>query len=287
MDAQEPQPVTPEIASCETTLETTTDAISKTSPDATPAELTPAAYAALIQTAREANDQVLRKLLPFCRKGREPLLYNVTKVTGEPKHVLRFPPKEVEEEEIKGPTVFLAGSIEQGGAVEWQEEFTRRLHDVECTIFNPRRRDWNSNLKQSKDDEQFKGQVEWELASQERADIIAMYIDPLTMSPISLLELGLFSSKRNAKGDPKLVVCCPESFYRYGNVELTCDKYHIDKVTHFDDLVAKVETRIQALTEWKKEQTQQTETKGKKKEDSEGKQEQGQGPEPELKQDQE
>jgi hypothetical protein len=58
-----------------------------------------------------------------------------------------------------------------------------------------------------------------------------MVFDPKTMSPISLLELGL-QSKSN-----KMVVMCPEGFWRKGNVDIVCEKYNIKQVKNIDELV--------------------------------------------------
>jgi hypothetical protein len=50
-------------------------------------------------------------------------------------------------------------------------------------------------------------------------DVIYMYLDPATKSPISLLEMGIYCQT------DKLIVCCPEGFYRKGNVDITCERY--------------------------------------------------------------
>src|SRR3974390_885282 len=92
--------------------------------------------------------------------------------------------------EIDGPAIFLAGSIEMGKAVDWQTLMTNKLYDFKATILNPRRDDWDSSWEQKIENPQFSEQVNWELDALDRADIIAMYFDPKTMSPISLLELG-------------------------------------------------------------------------------------------------
>ncbi|KAF2177334.1 hypothetical protein K469DRAFT_809236 [Zopfia rhizophila CBS 207.26] len=52
----------------------------------------------------------------------------------------------------------------------------------------------------------------WELDYPDEADIIALYFQANTISPISLLELGAYSKSR------KIVVCCPEGFRRRGNI---------------------------------------------------------------------
>lgn len=50
---------------------------------------------------------------------------------------------------LKHPSVFLAGSIEQGTADNWQDRLIDALKDLNSiTILNPRRKDWNPDLKQ-------------------------------------------------------------------------------------------------------------------------------------------
>lgn len=139
---------------------------------------------------------------------------------------------------ILPPSVFLAGSIEMGKAVDWQTDVTESLKDLEIVVLNPRRYDWDSTWKQTKEDPQFREQVEWELNALEHASVIAMYFDPATKSPISLLELGI-----HAKSD-KLVVCCPKDFYRKGNVDLVCEKYHIKQVNDIEELKKELRKRL-------------------------------------------
>lgn len=61
------------------------------------------------------------------------------------------------------PSVFLAGSIEQGTAVEWQRSVIDALCDRDCVVFNPRRASWNRELRQSITEPEFAEQVRWEL----------------------------------------------------------------------------------------------------------------------------
>jgi Nucleoside 2-deoxyribosyltransferase like len=137
-----------------------------------------------------------------------------------------------------GSVVFLAGSIEMGAAEDWQAEFASLLADEDVTILNPRRDDWDSSWEQSVTNPTFRQQVEWELSGLDRADIIVMYLDPATKSPVSLLELGL-----HARGG-KLVVCCPDGFWRKGNVDVVCERYGIARVESLPDLVERVRSRL-------------------------------------------
>jgi hypothetical protein len=129
--------------------------------------------------------------------------------------------------EIKAPDkyakrIFLAGSIESGAAEDWQKRVVLELASIkDILILNPRRDDWDSRWKQSIRNRQFREQVEWELDAQEAADIILMYFAPDTYSPVTLLELGLFARSR------KLIICCPDGFWRKGNVEVTCSRFNI------------------------------------------------------------
>ena len=128
---------------------------------------------------------------------------------------------------VIGTTVFLAGSIEMGTAEDWQTRIENQFKDIDAdvTLLNPRRMDWDSSWEQTINNLQFREQVEWELTALEKADLIFLYLSPGTKSPISLLELGLFIHKNP-------VVCCPEGFWRKGNVDIVCKQY---KVRVYDD----------------------------------------------------
>lgn len=127
-------------------------------------------------------------------------------------------------------SVFLAGTIEMGASVDWQAEAIKVLQDRCAIIYNPRRDDWDSSWTQEIDDPNFNVQVNWELEHIERADLVLMYIDPTSKSPISLMELGFLA----AYNPHKTWVCCPEGFYRKGNVDIVCNRYGIKQYTAFD-----------------------------------------------------
>src|SRR5580698_1333419 len=127
-------------------------------------------------------------------------------------------------------SVFLAGSIAMGKAAPWQAEFERALADEDVVVLNPRRDDWDASWRQGIDDPRFREQVEWELDAQERADVIVMYFAADTQAPVTLLELGLFARKGT------LIVCCPEGFWRRGNVQVVCARYGIPMVDTLDAL---------------------------------------------------
>jgi hypothetical protein len=143
-------------------------------------------------------------------------------------------------------SIFLAGSIEMGKAVDWQHEFTQAFTSKGPTsttennllILNPRRDDWDSSWEQSKDHPEFRAQVEWELRAQEQADVIVMYFAPGTQSPITLLELGLFARSG------KVICCCPKGFWRKGNVDVVCERYKVQVVEDLQELVIAAKARL-------------------------------------------
>lgn len=149
--------------------------------------------------------------------------------------------KAPQELDIQGPSIFLAGSIEMGKAIDWQTQLTASLSEKPITILNPRRDDWDSSWEQKIENVQFREQVEWELEALRKANLVVFYFDPKTMSPISLMELGLMA------GEPmkQVIVCCPEGFWRKGNVDIVCKKYKLQTVSSLEDLTHRVLERIE------------------------------------------
>jgi hypothetical protein len=135
-------------------------------------------------------------------------------------------------------SIFLAGSIEMGMAEMWQEKFCENAAHLDIVVLNPRRDDWNSSWEQCVTNNVFREQVEWELAALDHATIILMYLQPETFSPVSLLELGLYASHA------KVVVCCPDGFWRKGNVDMVCKKYEIPVFDRKEDMFDAVISRI-------------------------------------------
>jgi len=140
------------------------------------------------------------------------------------------------------PIIFLAGSIEQGSASNWQDKLQNRLSNLSGFILNPRRDDWDSTWAQVKENPNFEGQVLWELDGLSESDIIVMYFDPDTKSPITLLELGLFAESG------KLIVCCPKGYWRYGNVDIVCREYSIPLYNDFEQFADRIILEISDFT---------------------------------------
>ncbi|MGG9964010.1 nucleoside 2-deoxyribosyltransferase domain-containing protein [Ferruginibacter sp. SUN106] len=133
--------------------------------------------------------------------------------------------------------VFLAGSIDMGTAQDWQAEVCNHFSDTDKNIYNPRRDDWDNSWEQKIDNPQFNQQVNWELSAMEKADLIIMNFLPGSASPITLLELGLHA------GSKKLVVCCPDDYYRRGNVHIVCNNYNIPLFKNLDELLESIKNK--------------------------------------------
>src|SRR5882724_8304541 len=126
--------------------------------------------------------------------------------------------------------LFLAGSIEMGKAERWQDTVIQKIKDykdpkyVDLTIFNPRRENWISTWQQTFESSEFSQQVNWELNSLDHSNHILFYFQPGTVSPVTMLELGLHIRAKN------LIVVCPEGFHRKGNIDIVCERYGIKQV---------------------------------------------------------
>lgn len=141
-------------------------------------------------------------------------------------------------------TVFLAGSIEMGNCEDWQSRVVENFKIDDIDFFNPRRKEWDSSWEQSLNSPNFYEQVSWELDHLMTATFIYMYIDPTTKSPISLLELGMFANS------DKMIVCCPEGFYRRGNIEVVCQKFNVPLFSDFDTSLIALRNKIREHEAW-------------------------------------
>ena len=112
------------------------------------------------------------------------------------------------------------------------------LAHLDITIFNPRRNDWDTSWDQDIANEIFRNQVTWELDYLEASDWILFYFDPETKAPITLMELGLFAKSG------RCLVCCPEGYWRSGNVHILCQRYGISLVDNLDQLAELADQHI-------------------------------------------
>ena len=127
-------------------------------------------------------------------------------------------------------SIFLAGSIDMGSAVDWQKEVSDSLSGFDVDLFNPRRDDWNSSWKQSMENPFFVEQVTWEQHALEVADYRIFVMTKDSKSPITLLELGRYASLPG-------VICCEKGFYREANVEISAKLWGIPFYTSIDEML--------------------------------------------------
>jgi hypothetical protein len=127
-------------------------------------------------------------------------------------------------------SVFLAGSIEMGNAIQWQRQMAVHLQDLPISVYNPRRGQWDPKATQEAKNASFRHQVEWELDALQQAKVICFFFDHDTMSPVTMCELGLWAHSG------KVVVCCNKKFWKGGNVHIVCERYGIPMVEEFTQL---------------------------------------------------
>lgn len=127
-------------------------------------------------------------------------------------------------------SVFLAGTIDNGDSLNWQDKTIIELINLgteNINIYNPRREHWPSEDNH----DEIEYQIKWEQEHLDKSDLIAMVLLDDSKSPISLLEMGLYAKSN------KLVVFCTPNFYRWDNVRLTCEKYHIQLIQDLHPVV--------------------------------------------------
>jgi Nucleoside 2-deoxyribosyltransferase like len=134
--------------------------------------------------------------------------------------------------------VFLAGSIDKKSAVDWHTKIALALETENILLLNPTRFSWDSSWKLSADDPQFNEQVSWELKSMEIADLVIVNFLPESQSPISLLEFGLYAKSG------KTIICCPEGFWKKGNVDVVCRRYQVEQTNNLEELIASIKKRL-------------------------------------------
>ena len=114
-------------------------------------------------------------------------------------------------------TVFLAGTIDNGKSIDWQQELIKGLSDRDdIVLYNPRKASWDPHAG----DVEVVNQILWELEMQDKVDIVVMNILPYSQSPICLLELGLHLGRQKP-----LILLCSRDYWRYNNVMVTAARY--------------------------------------------------------------
>ncbi len=142
--------------------------------------------------------------------------------------------------EIKAPgaydanskySIFLAGAIDSGKAVNWQDKVARALDNYDVLILNPRRDDWDDSWVQSIDNPEFKEQVTWELDAMEAADMVIFVFTKDSKAPITFMEFGLYGPDKDS------LVCAEEGFYRTGNLDVVAERFNIPIYHDLDEMI--------------------------------------------------
>lgn len=167
-----------------------------------------------------------------------------------------FTPNDIQEEiaylnrEGRGALkIFLAGTIGGGKnseithEVNWQKDIISYIKyeypNVNLIIFNPRRDNWP---EKGGDKQNIDYQIQWELEHMEKADVIIMNILEDSLSPITLMEMGLWAGKN----PNKLKVYCPNNFWRFDNVDNLCCRYN---VVRYNSLYSMIDNTIKSIWE--------------------------------------
>ncbi|KAM3431573.1 hypothetical protein NHJ13734_007229 [Beauveria thailandica] len=136
-------------------------------------------------------------------------------------------------------SVFFAGTTSKIDSTDWRDTLAALLSAHPITIYNPYRADWDSTWREDIDFAPYREQVEWELDKQEKADTVIVYFHPATQAPISLLEFGL-----SAPTPGKVIVLCPEGYWKRGNVQIVCQKYGIEVAGSIEELGSAIVKRL-------------------------------------------
>lgn len=69
---------------------------------------------------------------------------------------------------------------------------------------------------------------------------MVFYFDPATKSPVSMLELGYML----AADSNRLHVCCPQGFWRKGNIDIICSMKGVPALKSLDELIEAVKEQL-------------------------------------------
>jgi len=70
-----------------------------------------------------------------------------------------------------------------------------------------------------------------------------IYFEPGTQSPITLMELGYVAGRCS-----NVIVCCPEGFWRRGNVQIMCERFGIPLLNTKEEFIAAIKSELKVLS---------------------------------------
>lgn len=144
-------------------------------------------------------------------------------------------------------SIFLGGSIESGGARDWQNEIIQHFNTQDYAdkleILNPRRANWDASWPiDDPNHEELREQINWELYYQDKADLLIYNFASGTISPITLLELGTYAVRNP-------VINIEDGYKRHANVKITADHFGWDYHESWDAFLHDINLRIEMLLE--------------------------------------
>ena len=135
-------------------------------------------------------------------------------------------------------TLFLGGGI--SGCPDWQKEMIDRFKGHNLTLFNPRRKEFDSSDSMMSD-----RQIEWEHFHLKAASAIMFWFPWETLCPITLFELGKYA----ASGSTIFVGCHPAYARKFDVVkQLSLMRPELKVHSSFNDLVTNVLTSFRLIT---------------------------------------
>lgn len=115
---------------------------------------------------------------------------------------------------FKDKSLFLAGGI--SGCGDWQKMAVEYLEDLEITIVNPRRNDFNMNNMLNSVD-----QIKWEHKYLWEVSHVMFWFPDATLCPITLFELGKCLMRNKLQpGVQELYIGCSSDYKRVFDVEI-------------------------------------------------------------------
>ncbi|TYA78616.1 nucleoside 2-deoxyribosyltransferase domain-containing protein [Seonamhaeicola marinus] len=135
------------------------------------------------------------------------------------------PHNQIKAKETHKDYVFLAGSIDLNLDGNWREQVINligdKVHFIDPTISG----------HDAMNDLQMESHINWELDMLDLADKVFLNFLEESKSPISLVELGMYTRTS------KLIVVCPNAFYKSRYIKTLCKKYKIPLFTTLDAAV--------------------------------------------------
>lgn len=125
-----------------------------------------------------------------------------------------------------GFSVFLAGSV---AGNDWRQDLVKLLKEKDIIFLDPRSDDYDS-IKTSISDPLFVEQVTWEQDGLEHADVVVMFFNRNSESPITLMEFGLFARTK------KVIVRCPKGYKHKGYVDVISERFALQQVDTIEEI---------------------------------------------------